>query len=99
MAERSRSTTTAPGNPSLRGSASLARLTFGAEPKGESWRQEAMLGTGCRAGFQPAGSAGILPEVSAMMGRSNTDSRLEAAATGRQDACPTGYAHDAERQP
>src|SRR2546427_6960323 len=44
---------------------------------------------GCRAGFQAAGSSGILPEVSGMMRRSNTDSRLEAAATGRQDAYPT----------
>ena len=45
--------------------------------------------TGRRASFQPAGSSGILPEVSGMMRRSNTNSRLEAAATGRQDACLT----------
>jgi hypothetical protein len=50
--------------------------------------QEAMVATGRRAGFQPAGSSGILPEVCGMMTRANTNSRLEAAATGRQDACP-----------
>ena len=50
--------------------------------------QEAMVATGRRAGFQPAGSSGILPEVCGMMTRANTNSRLEAAVTGRQDACP-----------
>jgi hypothetical protein len=40
--------------------------------------------TFCRAGFQPAGSWGILPQA-----RKASKSRLEAASTGRQDACPT----------
>ncbi len=42
------------------------------------------------AGFQPAGSSGILPEGSRMMRRANFNLRLESAAIGRQDACPIG---------
>src|SRR5260370_29845762 len=44
-----------------------------------------------RAGFQPAGSWGILPQDSGMPRQTNTNARLEAAATGRQDACPTTH--------
>src|SRR2546430_8805415 len=41
-----------------------------------------------RAGFQPAGYPGILPGVGTVLGQ-DSDWRLEAAPTGRQDACPT----------
>src|SRR6266571_8152180 len=50
---------------------------------------KARVGTGCRAGFQRAGVLGTLQQVFGAMRRVLPNSRLEAAATGRQDACPT----------
>src|SRR6266487_3268850 len=49
---------------------------------------ETMRGPGGRAGFQPAGSRGILPQVSGRTRRSNTNARLEAARTGRRGRLP-----------
>src|SRR6266446_6263333 len=51
------------------------------------------IGAGGRAGFQPAGSWGILPQVSGITKGSNTHARLEAARTGRRGRLPYGAGH------
>jgi predicted AlkP superfamily phosphohydrolase/phosphomutase len=47
------------------------------------------FGARCRAGFQPAGCWGILPHT-----QNVNCVRLEAALTGRQDACPTSLTRE-----
>ena len=63
--------------------------------------EQCVPGNRGRAGFQPAGSSGILPEDRREVELNNMSMcqvavqarrRLEAAGTGRQDACPT-WAH------
>ncbi len=57
------------------------------------WRPAARdFGWGRRAGILPAGSGGHSAPASGTMRQSNTNCRLEAATTGRQDACPATLA-------
>ena len=64
-----------------------------ARPLGVASRQKRMCGPGGRAGFQPAGSWSILPQVSGRTRRSDTNARLEAARTGRRGRLPYGAGH------